>query len=472
MSVRWQVLKNVGALTAARGITSVLSLILMVYLARVLEPSAFGILSWSIAYVIYFKLVPNFGFGVYGQREIARNPQEVQRLAHRILSLRLILAPIAFVASVAVVALLDKPLLFKTVVVVQAVGIFGVALNLDWVYMGLERMGIVAIRNVVVAALTLGGVLLFVHDPDEVVLAAAAMSLSLIGGSLWLLVTYKGDFTWPRLRFDPKDWRILLPTVAPIAAAHALAAINTNMDQLMLGLIRTDTEVGWYGTAYRLLTAALIPSQILLQSFLPSISAALGDEGAMRQRSRDFVTTLSGLGFPIAVGGLLFASDLIGLFGPSYAPAVPAFMILMAFVALQYTSIGFGTSLIAWDFQKLYMYALLGGAVINVALNFGLIPTFGIMGAAIATLSSECIVLSIILVLYFRVVRQVPVEPFLRAAAATAIAAVGLFLLRMWFDLPFVAEMAVFGAAFLGGAYTVRLVDPDALLRLVRQRST
>lgn len=446
-----------------------LSLVLMVYLARVLEPRAFGMLSWSVAYVTYFKLIPNFGFGVYGQREVARNPEVVPELVNRILSFRLILAPLSFGACVAVIALLDKSALFKAVVIVQGLGIFGVALTLEWAYMGLERMGIVAVRNVIVAVLTLGGALLLVHEPDHVVLAAAAMSLSLLGGSLWLLVTYKGEFRWPRPRFSWAEWRLLLPVVAPIAVAHALAAINTNMDQLMLGLLRTDTEVGWYGTAYRLLTAALIPSQILIQSFLPAISAVFEDREARWSHSRDFFTALFALGLPIAAGGLLLAPDLIGLFGQDYAPAVPAFMILMAFAAAQYVSLGFGIPLIAWDRQKHYMYALLGGAVINVVLNVVLIPRFGISGAAVATLSSECVVLFLVFVLYYQMVKRLPLAPFLRAAAATTIAAVGLLLLRLWIDLPFLTEAIAFGVFYLGSAYAVKLVDLRVLLRSVRR---
>lgn len=470
MSAVRTLVRNAGALTAARGVTALLTLAVTIYLARVLEPSAYGMLSWALAYMSYFTLVSDFGLSVYGQREVARHRGRLQELVGHILALRFVLVPFIFAAYLGLLLLLDKPPLFKAVVAVQGVGLLGTALTLEWAYLGLERMGVLAVRNVLVAVLTLAGVLLLVREPDQVVLAAAAMAGSLVLGSLWLLLTYRRDFGRPRLRFDRAAWLVMLGPVLPIAAAHALAAININMDQLMLGVLRTDQEVGWYGASYRLLLAAMIPSQILLQTFLPSISAAFGDTESMRERSRMFSTALFVVGLPVAAGGALFAPELIGLFGADYAPAVPAFSLLMGFAAVQYASIGFGTSLIAWDRQRLYMVALLGGAIANVVLNLTLIPSYGILGAAVATLSSEVVVLGCALVFYYRVVQRLYVTLFLRVAAVVGAVAAVVLAARLAVPLPFVLEAALFGALYAAGLYATGLVNVRALRAHLRRR--
>lgn len=471
MSVTRQVLKNAGALTAARGVTAVLTLVTMVYLARVLEPGAFGILNWALAYLAYFKLLPDLGLGVYGQREAARDHARVPHLVSHILSLRVLLAVVAFVAYLGVLATLDKSALFKTVVAIQGLALFGFALTLEWTFKGIERMEVLAVRNVIVSVLTLGVTLLLVREPDQVVLAAAATVVGILAGSGWLLLTYRRTIGPLRPRVALPVWRRMLGPALPIALAHFLASINANMDQLMLGLMRTEQEVGWYAAAYRLLLAAMIPAQIILQAFLPSLSAAYGDRSAMAERGRMFATTLFAFGLPVAAGGFLFAPELISLFGERYTPAVPAVLLLMGTAALLYVNMAFGNPLIAWDRQRLYMYALLAGALANIVLNFTLIPPFGLTGAAAATVASEFVVLLGVAAFYYREARHLYFGAFLRSVAATAIAVGGVLSLRALLDVPFFLAATAFCVLYAVLAEALGLVDIRHIVRQGRRSS-
>src|SRR5690606_20235583 len=100
----------------------------------------------------------------------------------------------------------------KTVLAVQGLALFTTALSLEWVYLGVERMGVLAVRNVVAALLHVGGVLLFVHRPDDVVWAAAAQVGAVLVGNGWILLTFVRDFGRLRLRVAPAVWwRLLKP---------------------------------------------------------------------------------------------------------------------------------------------------------------------------------------------------------------------------------------------------------------------
>lgn len=471
MSTGRQILKNVGALTAARGVTAILTLVTTIYLARVLAPSAYGILSWSLAYFSYFALLPDLGLGVLGTREVARDPARTPHLVSHILGMRALLAVLALGLFLLVLGGLDKPLPFKSVVAVQGLGLLGIAVALDWVYQGVERMGVLAVRNVVVAVCTLAGILILVQRPDQVVLAAAAMVTALVVGNGWVLLTYRRDFGRVRPHFDWSVWRTLLAPALPIAAVHGLAAINANMDQLMLGLIRSEAEVGWYAAAYRLLLAALIPSQILQQAFLPSLSKASGDPEAMRAQGRMFAASLFAFGLPIGAAGVVLAPDLIALFGASYAPAAPALAILMVHLILMYVDLALGNPLVAWDRQRFYMYAFIGGAAANVVLNLALIPRYGVEGAAFATLASEGVVFVGVLYFHYQVVRQVYAGLFIRALGATALAVGSAASLRALLDLSAISTAILIAGLYAVLAPALRVVDLAGLRRSLFARS-
>lgn len=467
MSAGKQILKNAGALTLARGVTAVLALVTTVYLAHVLEPDRYGVLSWGLAFLTYFGFTADLGLSVYGTREVARDTGRAVPLVGHVLMLRLGAALVAFVLYAAIVWLLPKPPLFKLVVLVQGLTLFANVIGVDWVYHGMQRLGIVALRNVVASVITLGGVLVLVRDPDDVVLAAAVTVAAVALPGVWLLVTYVREFGRPRFHIDWAVWRGILTPSLPIAASLFLIMINTNMDQLMLGVIRTDEEVGWYAAAYRLLTAALIPSQIAFQAFLPALSSALGNVEEMRARSHDYVLTLLAIGFPIAAGALL-APDLIAVFGAAYAPASTALALLLGGAVLMYASGALGGMLLAWDMQRAHMKALAVGAVANVILNFLLIPRFGIEGAAAATLASEAIVLMGMGAVHYRLTRRLYLGTIARVTLATGLGVVLPLLVARALGWPVFVAAAMAAAGYAVTAVAFRIIDLALLRKLLR----
>lgn len=113
-------------------------------------------------------------------------PGQATALAGQFLGMQLVLAVLAFVAFVLLVLALPKSTAFKTVLLIQGVGLFAHATSLEWLFLGLERTWDLAARNIIVSALHLVSVLLVVHNPDDVSLAATASVASLLVGSPWL----------------------------------------------------------------------------------------------------------------------------------------------------------------------------------------------------------------------------------------------------------------------------------------------
>lgn len=466
-----QILKNAGALVLARGVTASLTLVTLAYLGRVLGPEPFGILGVGVALVAYFALPVNLGLNVYGAREVARDTRRVPILTGRILSLRLSILLLVLALYLATVSLLGKPLLFKTVLALQGLTLVGYAITLEWVFQGIERMGILAVRNVAAALVTFGLALTLVQAPDDLLWAAIVTPAAIVLANAWLLVTYWRAYGGVRLRLEPTAWKTMLRPGFSIMTSLFMISIYTHMDQLMLGLIRTEQEAGWYAASYRLLMAALIPADILFQAFLPALSSAADDQAGRRARGRVFVQALLTIGLPVALLGWALAEWLLVLvFGASYAAAGGVFGVLMLNAGVAYASLALGHPLLAWNRERAYAYALGGGAALNVVLNIALIPPFGMMGAALATLACQSALLVGVAVLHRRATGQLHASVVLRALLAVGLGVGGPVLAGRLWEWPPLAILCVAAVLYAAAALALKLIDLQQLRTLLRAR--
>lgn len=393
----------------------ILGLVTFAHLTRSLGPERFGVLSWGLALVGYFTIPVNLGLSVLGTRELARDPERARTLVNQIIGLRAALVLGAFGIYILFVLLIDRPGWFKAVLALQGLALFGHAATLEWVYMGLERMGIIALRNVVASVLTLVGAVVLVRSPDDVVLAAAVTVAALLLANGWLVGTYWRDIGGIRPEFDWGAWKCLLRPAIPIGMSLLMMVVYTSTDQLMLGLMRPEIEVGWYAAAFRLLTAALIPGDIIYQAFIPALSSAYGSEMLMKERGRMFAVALLVFGLPVALGGAMLAQDLIVIFsGAEYIPATSVLVVLMVGAGLTYLGKVFGDPLIAWNRERSHMRILVVGAIMNVVLNLVLIPRLGALGAAVATASCAGILLVGFAFIYYKEANTLYIVPIIK----------------------------------------------------------
>ena len=466
-----RILQNAGALAIARGTTMALSLVTFAYLARVLEPERFGILSIGLALVAYFGLPINFGLDVLGVRELARDARRADELVGAILGLRVLLLAAALGAYAVTIGLLDKPLLYKLVLGVQGLALIGQAISLEWVYQGIEKMGIVAIRNVAVAVLSLGGTLLLVHGPDDVIRAASVSAFALIAANASLLVTYARRLGTLRLRLRPSAWLPLLKPALPLWASHAMVIVAVYIDTLLVGFISGDEAAGLYAAVYKLAAVALVPAEILLLAFLPTLANSLGTLDMMRERSHGFVTALFSIGLPLCLGGALLAPSLTTLvYGTEYGTASTALTLLMVNMVLAYGGIAYGQPLVAWNRERAFLLAFTVSVIVNVPLDFLLIPRFGINGAALGTVIAQGISTTILFALHYRLTRRGYLNVVLKISLACAFGVAAPVLLgqSLAWPLPVIIASAVGLYALIG--YAFGLLDFNLLLGALRRR--
>ncbi len=465
--------RNVVSLALAQGTTLVLGFVLWIHLGRALGAERLGMLAFGLALLSYFVLAVTLGFDAVGIREVARDAAREAEIMPHLLGVRLLLAALATAAFAGVTVALGLGPVYQAAVLVLGAQIVGRALQVDWAYQARERMGVVSLRNAAAAVVTAAIALAAVRGPDDLVIAAAAIAAGPVVANLGLLGVYAREVGVPRPRFDRREWTALLRPALPLAASALVSQVYYNADKLMLEAFRATTEVGLYEAAYKLYAIVIAPAGILYVAFYPGLAGAFGDREAMRAEGRRYGGALFVLGPPLALAGMVLAPDILtAAFGAEYLGATTALRILMAYGALVSASMTYGVPLMAWDDESSYMRAVLGGGVANVVLNVALIPSLGLVGAAIATLLSEVVTTSRMAAHYRRQSGTLLPDVWARAG----VVAVGGGLVPAWagsaLGLPLWATLGAVGVATALAGWASGLVAPrtlvDALLRRTR----
>lgn len=465
-----RIASNTAALAVSKAATLGLSFVVWVHLARTLTAEGVGVLTFGTALLAYFLLLITLGIDAVTVREIAREHGRTADLVPTVLGIRLTLLLLGGGVYLALVLGVPRFAPDRPVLLVLGGMLVVRAVQLDWVYQGIEEMGAIAARDVAASVLAAAAAVAFVRGPDDVLPAAAAIVAGPLVSNLSLFAAYTRRFGLAVPRFDRARWRAVLVPALPLMASVFLSEIYYSLDKVMLEALRTTAEVGQYGVAYKVLSLAIAPAAVLYGAFYPALSSALGDGAKMRAVGEAYARVQFGIGLSVAAGGAVVAPALVpAVFGAEYAAAGTALQLLFLNAGVMYVAMVYGVPLMAWDRQGAYFRAIAGGAAANVALNVALIRPLGIEGAALATLLSEAIVL-VGLARYYRQSTEGLFAPLVARAAVAALAGAALpAAALLWAGVPVLAVVPILVATSLAALWRSRLLTPATLKSLLRR---
>jgi O-antigen/teichoic acid export membrane protein len=425
-----RIFSNAVALGAAQAVTMVTGVITAVILARVLGPASYGVIGFGVAVISYFGLAVNMGMDIHAVREIAKTPSQGLSIVKLVMSVRVILALI-FVMIVFIGShYFGFSEQVRTVLQIQCLGLFGAALTLDFYYQAEQRMRVAALRQAGAAVVGVIAVVLWVRDAGDIYFAAGVPIAVHILSALILC----GFFLKTLRLMSDGQTRVarssFIKRSLPLVLIGILSTIYINLDIVILGFLVDEADVGFYVAATRVLAVAVIMPYLLSSVFFPALSKAFGDQKAEADVAESFARMLGFLGGAIGGVGMILAPTLmLILFGQAYSGASLALGILMVHVIFVHFTITYGTPIVAWQCDKVYTLILVIGAVLNIVLNFVLIPEYGIEGAAWATLITQMTVWLGVMILARKAFNLRHLNIQLRALGVTLVSALPVYLL-------------------------------------------
>lgn len=370
-------------------------------LARALNTSGFGDLGYVVAVQSFFLFIGDFGVEKIALKQIARHPERAPGIVGAAMTLRAVLslgsallavlflmlaAPTARLAWLGALACVTLPLALGTLYPVF--------------YQSHLRVGRAAWLTFLQGALAGGFMLCAAFAPAEwpglkeyrlelVVAAMAAAPVASLLLSGWLS---RRDLR-PRLAYDPDLWRAFLREASPLAFNTICIMITLRADQLILRAFRGADALGQYVAAVRLYEAFTIIPAVLLLSGYP-LMARYDRDGSARylETARWSYKILAIFALPLALGFVVLAEPVMRLlYGAPYTPAATALAILMGSLFFSFTGMVTFDAVTAAGRQRIFFALSLITMAVNLALNFALIPRYGVTGAAIAALVTTAV---------------------------------------------------------------------------------
>lgn len=375
-------------------LSMILPLITGPYVSRTLGPHGVGINAYTNSIIQWFVLFGSIGIGLYGNREIAYrrgNKQDMSQAFWEIQALKFLFIGLAYVAFFVYILLVPK---YRPLMWLQSLYILAAAVDISWLYMGLEDFKKTVVRNALVKVASVILIFSFVHDSSDLGLYILIMGSATVLGNLTL---------WPYLRrFIVKvklsslhPLRHLRPTVALFAPQIAIQ-IYVILNKTMLGALGHTNASGYYDRADMLVKFVLSIVTATGTVMLPHVANtfAKGDKERIKEMLYDSFDFVSFLAIAMTFG-LAAISIKLGpfFFGVKFVEVGEAMLLESAVILLIGWSNVIGQQfLLPTGKVREYTTSVTLGAIANIITNFPLIYYWGLYGAIISTVISELIV--------------------------------------------------------------------------------
>jgi O-antigen/teichoic acid export membrane protein len=354
-----------------------------------LGTDSFGQYAFVLALYSYFALLANPGFDTVGTREVAKGKYSVEELFGSIFALRVLFSIASFVLLLVCSFFFYFDNAIRTLLITQGLNLLLTPLFIQFIFRGLTEMKYVSLSRILQSGLFLLFVAIFVHKAGDIFYLPVLLLCSTVASLVPLFILYRNRFGSFSFSTSVVSRRYVLHISIMVGVSSFMILIYYNLDSVILGFLRSSYEVGLYAAAYKIVLLLTTAPSVILASFFPFLSKDRKGKG-YGVILRKYLTVMFVTGVPVGFIGYFAADWMVEfLFGSSFRLSSTPLRILLFNVSLVFVNMAFANPLLAWGEEKAYLKIVAGGAVTNLFFNVLLIPHYGIVGAAIATLLSE-----------------------------------------------------------------------------------
>lgn len=366
------------------------------YISRVLGVENLGIYSYTYANVSYFMLFAMLGIMNYGSREIAisriQGKESINRTFSAIFFIQVIMTGVMLCLYILYVVFIIKE--NKIIALIQIINIVSCLFDINWLFVGIERIKELALRGIVVKILTVFNILFFVKSVDDLWIYVTIMSLSALINNLVI---------W---KFFLTDMRLTKPIVINVFShikpciilflPVLSSSVYRIMDKTMLGRLSSYDQLGYYYNADKVINIPICLFSGIATILLPRMTYYI-HQNEVEKFNFLFAQTIDifiGSACAICFGIASVAKEFVPLFfGNNYDECVSLVIFFSPVFILKAVSICIRNMyLIPGKKEMIYNLAILGGVFTNLFLNILWIPSFGAKGAVMSTMMTELVV--------------------------------------------------------------------------------
>ncbi len=382
--------KNTGFLVIGKVGSLIIKMLIGFAVANYLGKGQNGVLNYTNSFVVIFLAIATLGLDQFIVRDLVNQPKN-RKL---ILGTSFILKLLGALLIIPIVALIypfynneETPLNY--IIIVSFIGVFQAFNLIESFYQSQVQAKNIMIVNVTANIISAGIKLLFIYLQLPLIWFVCALVFDaaiLAVGYISIYVFQKHNlFHW---EFSRSFGTQLLKKSWPLMFSAVLVTVYMKIDQLMIGRMLDEGQLGVYSTAVQLSEAwYFIPMAVVSSVFPAIITAKNQDEKRYLKRMQNLYDLMLLLSVTVALI-MTFSADLLYrlAYKEEFAEGASVLVIHVWASVFVFLGVASGQYLINEGFTKLSLIRTAVGALVNIILNLIWIPTMGIKGAALATL--------------------------------------------------------------------------------------
>ncbi len=381
-------LLNTGLVSAARIVEQLIAYLVVVLISRNLGADGLGKYSFIFAFAGFFFIFSDWGLSFLMTKDISQDFRKTQRYFSNIISLKGILALISLTIYSITILFIGKDDLLPSLFVVGILTFFSSFKDVPFAILRAKTKGfLIAITNVTEKLLILILGYFVLVNYSSLYLFVLVLLLAKITYLLSVFIAAKKYYEF-KFSFDKNFLFGLLKKSYPFLFIGVFSMIYIQMDSIMLSFMKGDVVVGWYNSGYKLITMLNMVPLLLLTFGFPELSRLFNkDKTRLKGLFEEIVRFSLIIIIPIIVGVIFLGGRVLEfIYHFNSVESAIAFSILIVTELFVYLTTIYGHLITSANKQSLFAKIAGFGAVINVMLNFVLIPMFSLYGAAVATL--------------------------------------------------------------------------------------
>ena len=250
-------------------------------------------------------------------------------------------------------------------------------------YMLLQQPGLFITASIVIAIFILNG---FLEDTAPVISYLVALTVVCIVAVFFWNKKLKENLKTAN-KGESLPLKYILSVSLPMMMSSSLAVVMNIADTAILGIYRPENEVGIYTVAIKLATLSAIGLFAINAIAVPKIVECWGkkDLNTLTKIARQSATLTFFSAFPIIFIFFLMPDFILNFFGQEFGHGATALKILLMAQGIN-AFFGSNDNIVKMTgHQVFHQNTIIAATILNIGLNFTLIPLYGLKGAALAT---------------------------------------------------------------------------------------
>jgi O-antigen/teichoic acid export membrane protein len=385
--------KNTSWLFAEKFLRMVVGLFIGVWVARYLGPDKFGLLSYAHSFVGLFTIFATLGLDEVVVRELVKDESRRDSLVGTTFWLKLFGAFLVLLVLAFAINFTSNDVDTHILVFIIASATIFQSFNIvDFYFQSKILSKFVAYANFISLFIsTIVKIALILSHASLLAFAWVVLfdSFVLACGFIYFFLKHS-TFRIKYLIFYKSTAIDLLKDSWPLIFSGGVLMIQARIDQVMIKEMLGSLEVGYYSVAMRLIEAVAFIPMLLKSSLYPSIqSAKIQSKALYQDRLLNFYRLNFLFFLVLAIPIFIFAEPIIVLlFGIEYQPAGVLLALLSIRLFFANMGVARGTYIVTENLMKFSMLTMILGTIVNIYLNYVLIPNYGARGAIVATIVS------------------------------------------------------------------------------------